>query len=146
LAASLGSAWNGKLFVNAELNLPSAAGGDSALYRAVLAKYAPSIALGSFSQMGFLEAKIAVTALLTIKGAYTPTTVNTAFVNVKGINTNLECKPWYYQKLAVHLPNNTDRTVTPENGHMVQVQGCTEISTVDPVVKTIRAIEAKDNL
>jgi branched-chain amino acid transport system substrate-binding protein len=146
LAAALGSAWNGKLFVNAELNLPSAAGGDSALYRAVLAKYAPSIALGSFSQMGFLEAKIAVTALLTIKGAYTPTSVNTAFVNVKGINTNLECKPWYYQKLAVHLPNNTDRTVTPESGHMVQLQGCTEISSVDPVVKTIRAIEAKDNL
>ena len=146
LAQALGSAWNGKLHVNAELNLPDAKGLDLTLYRNVLKQYAPSISLGSFSQMGFLEAEIATSALLTIKGAYTPKSVNAAFVAVKNFQTSLLCKPWYYQKLPVHLPNNTDRTVTPQNGKMVLQQGCTPISAVDPVVKYIRGIEAKLHL
>ena len=57
LAQSLGSAWDGKLFVNAELNLTGAAGPDGALYRQVITQYKPTLAfgLGSFSQMGFVE-------------------------------------------------------------------------------------------
>lgn len=146
LAKALGPQWNGKLHVNAELNLPSASGTDLALYRKVMQQYAPSVALGSFSQMGFLEGEIATSALLTIKGAYTPKSVNAAFVAVKNFKTSFLCKPWYYQKLPVHLPNNTDRTVTPQNGKMVQEQGCFQISAVDPVVKYIRGIEKKMNL
>jgi branched-chain amino acid transport system substrate-binding protein len=146
LAAALGPAWNGKLFVNAELSLPSASGTDLALYRKVMKQYAPSVSLGSFSEMGFLEAEIATSALLTIHGPYTPKTVNAAFVAVKNFNTSLLCKPWYYLKLPVHLPNNTDRTVTPDNGKMVLKQGCEPISAVEPVVKYVRGIEKKLHL
>ena len=69
LAQSLGTTWDGLFGVNAELNLPAAAGPDSALYRQVMAKYKPKLAfgVGSFSQMGFVEARIAVAALLSIK-------------------------------------------------------------------------------
>jgi branched-chain amino acid transport system substrate-binding protein len=146
LSSALGPAWNGKLHVNAELNLTNESGPDGVAYRALLKQYAPSIALGSFSEMGFVEAKIAVTALMGVKGAYTTSSVNTAFVNVKDFKTDLLCKPWYYQKLPVHLPNNTDRTVTPDNGVMVQQQGCFAISPVDPEVKYIRGIEASRGL
>src|SRR5690349_1325836 len=52
LAKALGPQWNGKLGVNAELNLTTAAGPDSELYRAVQKRYAPNVPLGSFSQMG----------------------------------------------------------------------------------------------
>jgi branched-chain amino acid transport system substrate-binding protein len=149
LAAGLGSAWNNHLFVNAELNLPTAPGPDSALYQSVLKQYGSAVSggLGSFSQMGFTEAQIAVKALLGIKGAYTVQSVNSAFENVKGFKTDLLCKPWYYGKhVPYHLPNNTDRTVTPDNGVMVQAQGCTNISNVDPEVAGVRKIEKKEHL
>jgi branched-chain amino acid transport system substrate-binding protein len=146
LAKALGPSWNGKLFVNSELNLPAASGTDLALYRKVLAKFAPGVSLGSFSQMGFLEAEIATSALLTIKGAYTPASVNAAFLAVKNFKTSFLCRPWYYQNLPVHLPNNVDRTVVPENGKMVLKQGCTPISSVDPVVAQVRALQAKYHL
>ena len=48
-------------------------GPDSALMFAILKKYAPSIAPQAFAQMGFLDAKFATNALLSIKGAITKT-------------------------------------------------------------------------
>src|SRR5919204_1170714 len=71
LAKALGSQWDGKLLVNAELNLTTATDPQSALYRAVLAKYGKSVTggLGSFRPMGFTPAQIAVSALKTISGA-----------------------------------------------------------------------------
>jgi branched-chain amino acid transport system substrate-binding protein len=149
LASGLGSAWNDRLFVNAELNLPTAPGPDSALYQRVLKQYGSAVqgGLGSFSQMGFTAAQIATQALLTIKGPYTVKSVNNAFQNVKDFKTDLLCKPWYYGKgVPYHLPNNTDRTVTPDNGVMVQAQGCTEISPTDPEVAGVRKIEKKHHL
>jgi branched-chain amino acid transport system substrate-binding protein len=145
LAKALGSQWDGKLGVNAELNLTSANGPQSQLYRAVLAKYGKAVTggLGSFSQMGFTEAQIAVSALKTISGAYTAKSVNQAFKSVKGFKTDILCKPWYYGNAPLHIPNNTDRTVTPQGGKMVQKEDCFPISDVDPAIKQVRGIEAK---
>jgi branched-chain amino acid transport system substrate-binding protein len=143
LAKALGSAWDGKLLVNAELNLTSANDPDSQLYRAILSKYGKDVSggLGSFSQMGFTEAQIAVAALKTIKGAYTAKAVNAAFKAVKGFKTGILCKPWYYGSAPLHIPNNTDRTVTPQGGHMVQKENCFPISGADPDVAKVRKIE-----
>lgn len=148
LAKALGSAWNGKLAVNAELNLPSSTGPDETLYRAVLAAYGKNVAggLGSFSQMGFVEARIAVAALLTITGPYTVQNVNAAFEKVKNFKTDILCQPWYYGKAPYHVPNNVDRTVTPQNGVMVQEQGCTDISTVDPEIAAIHKIQTQQGI
>ncbi len=145
LAKALGSQWDGKLGVNAELNLTSANGPQSQLYRAVLAKYGKAVSggLGSFSQMGFTEAQIAVDALKTISGDYTAKSVNQAFKNVKNFKTDILCKPWYYGDAPLHIPNNTDRTVTPQGGKMVQKEDCFPISDVDPAIKQVRGIEAK---
>jgi branched-chain amino acid transport system substrate-binding protein len=143
LAEALGPQWNGKLGVNAELNLTDAKGPDSNLYREVLKKYAPKIPLGSFSQMGFVEAAIATKALLSIEGEFTVETVNEAFKNVKDFKTDILCKPWYYGEAPLHIPNNTDRTTTPKDGKMVQLEDCFPISDVDPPIKQVREIEAK---
>jgi branched-chain amino acid transport system substrate-binding protein len=145
LAKALGSQWDGKLLVNAELNLTNANGPQSALYRAVLAKYGKAVTggLGSFSQMGFTEAQIAVNALKTVNGDYTPKSVNSAFKDVKDFKTDILCKPWYYGDAPLHIPNNTDRTVTPQGGKMVQKEDCFPISDVDPAIKQVRGIEAK---
>jgi branched-chain amino acid transport system substrate-binding protein len=145
LAKALGSQWDGKLLVNAELNLTSANGPQSQLYRAVLKQYGKNVTggLGSFSQMGFTEAQIAVSALKTITGEYTAKSVNQAFKNVKDFKTDILCKPWYYGDAPLHIPNNTDRTVTPQGGKMVQKEDCFPISDVDPAIKQVRGIEAK---
>jgi branched-chain amino acid transport system substrate-binding protein len=143
LSDALGSQWNDKLGVNAELNLTSASGPDSQLYRAVLKRYAPKIPLGSFSQMGFVEASILTKALLSVSGDYTAKNVNEAIKNVKNFQTDILCKPWYYGSAPLHIPNNTDRTVTPKDGKMVEKEGCFPISDVDPAIAQVRQIEAK---
>jgi branched-chain amino acid transport system substrate-binding protein len=146
LAKALGSAWNDKLGVNAELNLTSADGPDSQLYRQILSKYAPKVPLGSFSQMGFVQAAIATKALLGMKGTPTVKSVNEAFKNVKDFKTDILCKPWYYGDGPTHVPNNWDRTTTPKDGKMVEKEGCFAISDVDPGIKQVRDWESQNGV
>ncbi|MGH3320666.1 MAG: ABC transporter substrate-binding protein [Streptosporangiaceae bacterium] len=143
LAKALGSRWDGKLGINAELSLYDAKGKDLELYRAVRQKYAPSLPLGSFSQMGFVAAVIAVSALQDVEGKYTVESVNKAFVSVKNYHTDLLCDPWYYGHAPLHITNNTDITVTPQGDHMVKKEGCHDISAVDPLIAKVRKIEKK---
>jgi branched-chain amino acid transport system substrate-binding protein len=142
LANALGPQWNGKLGVNAELNLTSASGPDSEMYRAVQAHYAPDLPLGSFSQMGFVEASIIVKALMSVTGEPTAQSVNEAIKNIKDFKTDILCKPWSYGAAALHIPNNTDRTVTPKDGKMVELEGCFPISEIDPGIAEVRRLEA----
>jgi branched-chain amino acid transport system substrate-binding protein len=141
VAAALGTAWDGIFGVNAELNLPSANGPDSALYRQLAKTATLAFGLGSFSQMGFVEARIATAALLNMKPPYTLARVNQAFAGVRNFKTDILCSPWYFGKVAVHIPNNVDRTVTPNNGKMVVKQGCFKISAGDPDVAAARAVQ-----
>ena len=137
LAKALGPKWNHKFFVNAELTPPSTANGpEMQLYRAILAKYGSSVSggVGTFSQMGFLDAEMAAAALKTVKGAYTIKSVNAAFKAIKNYKTEQLCKPFTYGDYPEHIPNNTDYTVTPQDGKMVIAQGCTAISSADPQI------------
>jgi branched-chain amino acid transport system substrate-binding protein len=143
LAAALGPKWDHKLFVNAELTPPDVTNTPTmSLYRAILAKYGKAVSggIGSFSQMGFTEAEIAVHALDTITGPYTVASVNAAFRAVSNFNTGMLCQLWTYGTYAMHIPNNEDYTVTPDNGKMVTAQGCTQISSVDPQIAAYRKL------
>jgi branched-chain amino acid transport system substrate-binding protein len=143
LAQALGSAWDGKLFVNAEARLADANGPDMALYRNVMTQYGKGVPVGSFSQFGFLQARITTQALLGIKGTITAKTANAALESVKGFKTDMLCKPWYFGKAPLHIPNNVDLTVTPKGGKMVQDEDCFPISDAEPQIKQVRAIEAQ---
>jgi len=146
LAQSLGAKWNGKLFVNAELTPPD----DTTtpvmnLYKAIYEQYGKSTVsggIGSFSQMGFVEARLAVQALETIKGTYTVASVNAAFKALKDVDTGMLCQAWTYGSYSMHIPNNEDYTVTPDNGKMVLAPngGCTQISAVDPQIAQYRSL------
>jgi branched-chain amino acid transport system substrate-binding protein len=144
LAASLGPKWNDKLFVNAELTpIPGNTSTTALLYEAILKQYGKSVSggIGSFSQMGFVDAEIAVHALESITGdSYTAATVNAAFRAVTGFNTGMLCQLWTYGDYAEHIPNNEDYTVTVDNGVMVPYQGCTAISDVDPQIAAYRKL------
>jgi branched-chain amino acid transport system substrate-binding protein len=138
LATSLGSVWNNKLFVNAELTPPDPTHTPTMnLYEGILKQYGKSVSggIGSFSQMGFVDGEILTHALNTIHGAYTKASVNKAIVNVKSFNTGMLCAPWTYGPYKLHIANHIDYTVTPNNGHMVIKQGCTKISGADPLME-----------
>src|SRR2546421_8996648 len=141
LATSLGSKWNGKLFVNAELTPPGTDTPTMNLYKAILKQYGSSVqgGIGSFSQMGFTEAEIAVHALESVPGAYTVQSVNAAFKAVKDFGTGMLCQAWTYGGYPLHIPNNSDYTVTPSDGKMTTAQGCTPLSAVDPQIAQYRS-------
>jgi branched-chain amino acid transport system substrate-binding protein len=143
LAASLGPKWNSKLFVNAELLPPDVTNSPTmSLYKAILKQYGSAVSggIGSFSQMGFTEAEILVHALESItSGSYTVASVNAAIKAVSDFNTGMLCQLWSYGDYSLHIPNNMDSTVTPDNGKMVTAQGCTLISNVDPQIAAYRS-------
>jgi branched-chain amino acid transport system substrate-binding protein len=142
LAKALGPKWNHKLFVNAELTDPDDHNGpEMQNYKAMLAKYGSSVAggIGSFSQMGYVLGKFLVQALQNVHGAYTIKSVNQAILGIKDYKTEMLCTPWTYGKVALHIPNNTDYTTTPENGKMVTAQGCFQISASDPQIAQYRS-------
>jgi branched-chain amino acid transport system substrate-binding protein len=142
LAKALGPKWNHKLFVNAELaSSDDHNGPEMQNYKAILAKYGQSVAggLGSFSQMGYLLGKFLTEALQKVKGPYTTKSVNAAIEGIKDYKSEMLCQPWTYGKVALHIPNNSDYTTTPENGKMVTAQGCTEISAADPQIAQYRS-------
>jgi branched-chain amino acid transport system substrate-binding protein len=147
VAKALGQQWDGKLLVNAELNVTDSDGPQSRLYRAVFEKYGSKVSggLGSFSQMGFTMGQLLVQALQSIKGEdYSLKTVNKAIADLKGYKTDILCRPWYYGKAPLHIPNNVDWTTTPNNGKMVIKEQCFNIADADPAIAEVRKIEKAD--
>ena len=139
----LGEQWDGKIFINAELAQLDSDGPDMQLYRAVNKKYSPDNPLGSFGQIGFVAAKVFTDAVLKLpEDQLNKAGINQAVLNIKNYKTDILCKPWYFQKMKLHIPNNTDRTVTPKNGKMTQAEGCTAIPDSDPDIKYVRQFEA----
>jgi branched-chain amino acid transport system substrate-binding protein len=136
--------WNAKnLFIDSEFNLLTETGPDMQLYRAITKKYAPTVPIQSFGQMGFLVGKLATDALLSIKGPVTRASYNAAVVGLKNQKSDLWCKPWYFQKLPVHIPNNTDIIVSYANGKVIKTQSCFAIQAVDKDLVTTRAAEKR---
>ena len=143
LVKALGPKWDHKLFVNAELLNPDTDNSPSMqLYKAILRQYGSSVSggIGSFSQMGYAIGEITVHALESIHGPYTVKSVNQALKNVTNFDTGQLCRPWTYGNYPLHIPNNVDITVTPGNGRMVVVQGCTPISSADPGIAAYRKL------
>ena len=67
-----------------------------------------------------------------IKGDINKDTVNAAFKGIKNFSSDLWCKPWYYSStIGKNVSNNTDITVVPQDGKMVQKQDCFEIVAMD---------------
>ncbi|WP_030438369.1 hypothetical protein [Actinoplanes subtropicus] len=93
--------------------------------------------------MGFTIAEITVHALNSIDGEYTKESVNQALKNVKDFDTGQLCEPWTYGDYPFHIPNNVDWTTTPRDGKMVTAQGCTAISSADPLIAEYRKIAGK---
>jgi branched-chain amino acid transport system substrate-binding protein len=150
VAAALGSAWAGKLNVNAELSLLDDPRPEMELYRTVSAKYNPDAPLGSFQQMGFMIGRIIVKTLLDMDPADLddPVAVNAAIKGIKNFDTHIVCKPWYFGALpAGNVPNNWDYNVVPDGTDtMVLDKDCFAIAEVEPILTAVRAAEVDQGL
>ncbi len=148
VAQALDSEWNGKVGINAELNLVDSSGPKNLLYQQVTQQYAPQIPLGSFGQMGFVAADIITTTLLQLPDdQLTQQGVNAAIRNITNFQTDILCQPWYFGNLPYHVPNNVDRTVVPQDQKMVQKEDCFQIAALpDNNLDAIRAAEQAQGL
>jgi branched-chain amino acid transport system substrate-binding protein len=148
VAAALDSQWNGKLGINAELNLIDSTGPSNTLYQQVVKQYTPNTPLGSFGQMGFQAADIFTkTALQLPEDQLTVEGVNAAIRKINNYQTDLLCKPWYFGDLPYHVPNNWDRTVGPQDHKMVQKEDCFEIAAIpESNLTQIRQAEQQQGL
>ncbi|WP_460775755.1 ABC transporter substrate-binding protein [Microbacterium sp. GXF7504] len=145
-AAGLGDYWEGFL-VNSELQLVTATGGDSDLWNAVMDAYAPAdTPRDTFSQAGFLAAKIFTDTLLEIDDPATldRATVSEALLGITGYESSLLCAPWYYGEADEHHANHATRNAKMENGEWVEVEGCTEVE--DPAMADILEREQSEGL
>jgi branched-chain amino acid transport system substrate-binding protein len=147
-AGQVGSAWNkDNLFINSEFGLLTDKGPDMTLYRQITQKYAKSIPVQSFGQMGFMVGKFVTAALLSVKGPVTKASYNAAVQNLKNVPSDILCKPWYFGKgLKAHIPNNWDRTVSFANGKVVQTEKCFAIAAVDADLVATRNAERRQKL
>ena len=136
--------FDGHLWINSEFGLLDASQGpDTRLMIAILKKYSPSIAPQAFGQMGFMDAKFATAALLSVNGPVTAASYNRAARGLKNIKTDMLCKPWYVGNLPFHIPNNTDITVDYKNGKVVKKESCFDIAAVDKELAQTRVWEKK---
>ena len=139
-------AFDGKMFINSEFSLLDSKGPDATLYNQINAKYSPKIAIQSFGQMGFMDAKFATQALLSIKGAVTAKSYNAAVRALKDVKTDMLCKPWYVGNIPYHIPNNWDITVDYKDGKVVLKEKCFAIAPVDQQIAQTRVWEKKYHL
>jgi branched-chain amino acid transport system substrate-binding protein len=139
--------FDGHLWIDNEFsNVDPKVGPDSALMFQVLKKYAPKVAPQAFAQMGFLDGKFAVNALLSIKGPITAKSYNAAVVALKNQKSDILCKSFYVGKLPYHIPNNTNIIVDYKNKGVVVKSGCTDFKPVDKAIAQTRIWEKQYHL
>jgi branched-chain amino acid transport system substrate-binding protein len=148
LAAELSEAWNGKFLINAEFNVLDSGQPDQDHMNEVREQYASDVPSSSFAQMGYLAGRVATDALMGIEGDITKESVNEAFKNVKNFVSDIWCAPWYFDSTTgSNVSNNIDLTVAPEDGNMVQVEDCFEITALpNNPLDEIRAAEEEKGL
>jgi branched-chain amino acid transport system substrate-binding protein len=150
VAAALGSAWKGKLNVNAELSLLDDPRPEMELYRTVSKKYNPDAPLGSFQQMGFMIGRIIVKTLIDMDPAKLDdkVAVNAAIKDIKNFNTHIVCKAWYFGGLPDgNVPNNVDNNVVPDGTSVMKSdKTCFDIAEVEPILTAVRAAEKAQGL
>lgn len=147
MSSQFSPAFDGHLWIDNEFsNVDPKVGPDSALMFQVLKKYAPTIAPQAFAQMGFLDGKFAVNALLSIKGPITAKSYNAAVKALKNQKSDILCKPFYVGNLAYHIPNNANIIVDYKNKNVVVRTGCTAFQAVDKAIAQTRVWEKQFHL
>jgi branched-chain amino acid transport system substrate-binding protein len=142
-----GTDWNGKFLINAEFNVLDSGLPDNDTMLEIHEAAGADFPISAFSQMGYLVGKFTTEALLRMgEGAeYNVETVNEAIRSLRDAESDMLCKPWYFSNNigTGNVSNNTDRTVVPMDGNMVQHEDCFDIlATENNPLQAIRDAEA----
>jgi branched-chain amino acid transport system substrate-binding protein len=137
--------WNDRLWINTELAPLDSKGKDNQNWIAVMDAYGGKSLRDSFSQAGYIGARIAVDAMLTIKNPddINRNTVTAAIQNMKPYETDILCQPWYWggPGATEHNANHVTRTVELHDGNFKNLEGC--VNDADPGLASIEALEKK---
>ncbi len=141
-----GKYWDDKFWVNIEAAPLYSTGPDNQNWWAVEKAYGgKDDLLDSFAQLGYVAARIAVNAMLSIGDAdkINRATVTAAIQNMKPYQSDILCKPWYWggPDAQVHNANHTTRIVTISGGEWKEVEGCVE--SADPGLEAVLEVEKK---
>ncbi|OWV72724.1 branched-chain amino acid ABC transporter substrate-binding protein [Rhizobium sp. R339] len=144
---TIGAGWDGNFIVNMEFNDLEATTPDNQNWLAVMDQYGQkSDPRDTFAQAGYLAARIAETALMTLDPAnINRETASAAVRGIKSFKSDIFCAPWYFgDGQTRHNANSTTRMAVSEGGKWKVVSDCAP--SPDPELKDIRAFEKSAGL
>jgi branched-chain amino acid transport system substrate-binding protein len=145
--AAVGSYWDGYLDAQIEFVNTDSTGPDNQAWLKILDEYGtPDDPRDSFSQAGFLAAKIFVATVLELDPASLDRdTVSEALRGVSNFESDLVCGPWYFGAEAdLHNANHAGRVVQQVDGGWKTITDCFEVE--DPDLAPILEMEAAGGL
>ncbi len=96
--------------------------------------------------MGFLDAKFATNALLSVKGAITAKSYNKAVRALKNQKTDMLCKPFYVGRPPVPHPEQREHHRRLQERQRRRAERLHEFQAVDQAIAQTRAWEKKFKL
>jgi len=145
LPVTIGKYWNDRFWTQLEFTPLDGTGPDNQNWLAIMDTYgSKSDPRDTFSQGGYLAAKIATEALLKLD----PTkidraSVSTALRAVKGFKSDILCGPWYVGGGTRHNANHRGQIAVAEGGGWKTEGSCFDID--DPELDDVYAQEKAQN-
>ena len=142
---AVGKYWHDKLYVHMELQPMDGTGPDNTNWKAVMDKFGDKKdPRDTFSQAGFLAAKVTTDALLSIKGNVDRKSAYQAIAGTTKWKTDMMCGAWYFGSGDRHQPNHEGRAALLIKGGFKTLTECyqSKDSELDDVLK----LEAKGGL
>jgi branched-chain amino acid transport system substrate-binding protein len=143
---AIGKYWSDRLYVGLEFQPLENDGPDNQNWLAVLKKYAaPDTRHDTFSQSGYLGARILTEALLKLDPAKIDRkTVTAALRQIKDFKSDILCAPWYFGPGIHHNANHAGVVDEVSNGGFKTVAKCFNVD--DPELSDLSKIEAEGHL
>lgn len=142
---AVGKYWHDKLFVHMELQPMDSDGPDNKNWKAVMDKYGDKKdPRDTFSQAGYLAARVVTDALLSIKGPVDRKSAYAAIAATKNWKSDMLCAPWYFGSGDRHQPNHAGRASQLVAGGFKTLTQCYQ--SKDSELADVLALEAKGGL
>ncbi len=147
VAKALGPYWKGRMVANLEFLPVDSSGADNQNWRAVMNKYAlKTDTRDAFSQSGYLAARIATEALLSLKPErIARKEVNDAIRRVRQFNSDMLCRPMYVGNGKRHNASYSGPVASYDGNHWVVADNSC-ITAADPELADIVADEKRMGL
>jgi len=140
-----GKYWDGKLYVHMEMEPLDTNGPDTKNWKAIMEKYGDKKdPIDSFSQAGYMAARVSTEALMGIKGPIDRKSTFAAFKGMTKVKSDMLCAPWYFGPGDRHQANHAGRMSVINGNGFKTLTEC--FQSKDSDLADITAIEAKGGL